>query len=323
LKAEINMKAHWNKINYCKMMVNCDFTTFTIQHYAMTNKILHTLSLSLSLSLSISCPSFAQQKFARLIVRGDDMGFTHAGNEALIKCYKEGIERSIEVIVPSPWFPEAVKLLANEPGTDVGVHLTLTSEWENVKWRPLTDCASLTDTNGYFYPMIWPNKNYPNQALSEHQWKMEEIEKELRAQIEMAKGKIPHISHVSAHMGCSEMDPEVSALVKKLAREYNIDIDLEALGVKHVGYDGPSATRDQKLQRFITMLESLKPGETYLFVDHPALDGPEMRAIYHIGYENVAEDRQGVTDIFTSAEVKEAIKRKQIQLISYADLKRK
>lgn len=287
----------------------------------MTNKLLHILSLFLFLSLSY--PAFAQQKYPRLIVRGDDMGFTHAGNEALIKCYKEGIERSIEVIVPSPWFPEAVKMLANEPGIDVGVHLTLTSEWENVKWRPLTDCASLTDTNGYFYPMIWPNKNYPNQALSEHQWKMEEIEKELRAQIEMAKNKIAHISHVSAHMGCSEMDSEVSALVKKLAREYNINIDPEALGVKHAGYDGPSVTRDQKLQRFITMLESLKPGETYLFVDHPALDGPEMRAIYHIGYENVAEDRQGVTDIFTSAEVKEVIKRKQIQLISYADLKRK
>jgi chitin disaccharide deacetylase len=289
----------------------------------MTNKLLLILSLFLVGYLSLSCPAFAQQKYPRLIVRGDDMGFTHAGNEALIKCYKEGIERSIEVIVPSPWFPEAVKMLANEPGVDLGVHLTLTSEWENLKWRPLTHCSSLTDTNGYFYPMIWPNRNYPNQALSEHQWKIEEIEKELRAQIEMAKSKIARISHVSAHMGCSEMDPEVSALVEKLAREYNININPETLGVKHAGYDGPSATRDQKLQRFVRMLESLKPGETYLFVDHPALDGPEMRAIYHIGYENVADDRQGVTDIFTSVEVKEVVKRKQIQLISYADLRRK
>ena len=50
--------------------------------------------------------SFAQAP--RLIVRGDDMGYAHAGNEALVKCYQEGIESSIEVIVPSPWFPEAV-----------------------------------------------------------------------------------------------------------------------------------------------------------------------------------------------------------------------
>ena len=60
----------------------------------------------------------AQQKATRLIIRGDDMGYTHSGNEALIKCYKEGIETSIEVIVASPWFPEAVKLLQQNPGVD-------------------------------------------------------------------------------------------------------------------------------------------------------------------------------------------------------------
>lgn len=283
----------------------------------MTNRILLLL-----FSLTIFGTAFSQKKYPRLIVRGDDMGFSHAGNEALIKCYKEGIERSIEVIVPSPWFPEAVKMLAGEPGIDVGVHLTLTSEWENVKWRPLTVCPSLTDSNGYFYPMIWPNKNYPKQALTEHEWKTEEIEKELRAQIEMAKKRITNITHVSAHMGCSEMNPEVAELVRKLAREYNIDIDLQKYGVRHVGYDGPSATTAEKMKRFINMLESLKPAETYMFVDHPALDGPEMRAIFHKGYENVATDRQGVTDVFTNAEVMDVIKRKQIELISYGDLQK-
>ena len=59
-----------------------------------------------------------------------------------------------------------------------------------------------------------------------------------------------------------------------------------------------------------------------MFVDHPALDGPEMRSIFHIGYENVAADRQGVTDTFISLAVKEAIQRNKIQLISYADLKK-
>ena len=138
------------------------------QPSAMRNKFILFI-----LSLSIVSSAFPQQKYPRLIVRGDDMGFSHAGNEALIKCYKEGIERSIEVIVPSPWFPEAVRMLANEPGVDVGVHLALTSEWENVKWRPLTCSPSITDSSGYFYPMIWPNKNYPQQALTEHQWKSE------------------------------------------------------------------------------------------------------------------------------------------------------
>jgi predicted glycoside hydrolase/deacetylase ChbG (UPF0249 family) len=262
----------------------------------------------------------AQINQARLIVRGDDMGFSHAGNQALIKAYKEGIEQSIELLVPSPWFPEAVKLLAQNPNVDVGIHLTLTSEWETVKWRPITNCPSLTDSNGYFYPMIWPNKNYPNKALKEHAWKPEEIEKELRAQIALAIKNIPRISHVSAHMGCSNMDTTVTTLVKKLVKEYNIDIDLRELGVKSIGYKGPSATSEEKIKSFLNMLDSLKPGDTYLFVDHPALDGAEMQAIYHIGYENVAADRQGVVDTWTSPLVIEAIKRKNIKLISYPDL---
>src|ERR1700712_1536054 len=91
----------------------------------------------------------SQQKAIRLIVRGDDMGFSHAGNEALIKCYKQGIERSVEIIVASPWFPEAVKLLRQNPTLDVGIHLALTSEWETVKWRPISDCPSLKDSSGY------------------------------------------------------------------------------------------------------------------------------------------------------------------------------
>jgi len=258
---------------------------------------------------------------ARLIVRGDDMGFSHAGNEALIKSYKEGIETSIEVIVPSPWFPEAVKLLRDNPGIDVGVHIALTSEWENIKYRPVSDCPSLTDADGYFYPMIWPNKNYPGQSLTENKWTLSDVEKELRAQIELALKKIPRVSHISAHMGCYDMGPEVKALAKRLAIAYKIDIDPAEHGVKGVGFKGPHQTFDEKISSFLAMLETLKPGETYLFVEHPGLNTPELQAIFHIGYENVATDRQGVTDLFTDQRIKEAIRRKGIQLVSYADLK--
>src|SRR5688572_26027715 len=105
----------------------------------------------------------AASKAIRLIVRGDDMGFSHSGNEALITCYREGIETSIEVIAPSPWFPEAARMLMvpENAGVDVGVHLALTSEWDNMKWRPLTSCPSLVDSDGYFLPMVRPNQNYP------------------------------------------------------------------------------------------------------------------------------------------------------------------
>jgi len=257
----------------------------------------------------------------RLIVRADDMGYSHSGNEAILKCFKEGIATSVEVIAPSPWFPEAVQMLTENPTVDVGVHLVLSSEWDNVKWRPISDCSSLRDTDGYFHPMIFPNKNYPGHSLSENKWRLEDIEKEFRAQIELALKSIRRISHLSHHMGCNSLSAEVRDLVRKLAREYRIDIDPGELGVANVGYKGPSKTSEDKLRSFLSTLEGLEPGKTYLFVDHPGLDTPELRAIHHIGYENVATDRQGVTDTWTHPRVRELIKAKGIQLIGYRDLK--
>jgi len=262
----------------------------------------------------------AQQKPIRLIVRGDDMGYTHSGNEAIIKSYKDGIETSIEVIVPSPWFPEAVKLLQQNPGVDVGIHLAITSEWDNIKWRPLSDCASLKDSNGYFYPMVFPNKNYPGQSIKENNWKVEDIEKEFRAQIEMGLKHIPSISHISSHMGCTNITDEVKALTKKLAGEYKIDIDPEDYDVVRVGYEGANKTSEEKLQSILNMLKKLEPGKTYIFIEHPGIDDEELRAVHHIGYEHVAADRQGVTDAFTSEKIKAFIKQKGIKLIGYKDL---
>ncbi|MFK7925603.1 MAG: polysaccharide deacetylase family protein [Bacteroidia bacterium] len=256
----------------------------------------------------------------RLIVRGDDMGYTHSGNEALIQCSLQGIQTSIEVIVPSPWFPEAVQMLAKHPDIDVGVHIALTSEWDNIKWRPMTASASLTDEDGYFYPMIYPNPNYPALSLSENAWKLKELEAEMRAQIEMAQKKIKNLTHISGHMGCTSFDPKVNALAKRLAKEYKLDIDLAEHNVKYIGYDGPHQTSDEKIDSFIKQLHAMEAGQTYLFVEHPGYNNAELQAIHHIGYENVAADRQGVTDLFTSELVKQVIQDLGIELISYADL---
>ena len=211
-------------------------------------------------------------------------------------------------------------MLEENPGIDVGIHLTITSEWSNIKWRPISDCPSLRDADGYFFPMIWPNKNYPGQAVKEQKWKLEDVEKEFRAQIEMAIKKIPRISHISGHMGCTDISDSVKQITRKLAKEYKIDIDLQELNVKYIGYDGPHKTLQEKAQSFINMLNKLQPGNTYLFVDHPGLNSQELRAIHHIGYEDVATDRQGVTDTWTNEKIKKLIKQKGIQLISYKDL---
>ncbi len=273
----------------------------------------------------VTLPLFSQQSNPRLIVRADDLGAFHSVNVACIDTYKDGIVKSVELMVVTPWFPEAVKMLKENPGLDVGLHLTITSEWENMKWRPLTPCPSLTDENGYFYPMMSPNPAYPGQSVVENKWDISEIEKEFRAQIELGLKNVPQISHLSGHMFSTGFDPEVVKLVKRLADEYNLPAmdrtgAVEQYNFEYVGYDGPSKTPADKEASFIKRLNSLEKGKTYMFLDHPALDNPEIETIGHIGYEDVAMDRQGVTDIFTSEKVKQIIKDRGIELINYNEL---
>lgn len=257
----------------------------------------------------------------RLIVRGDDMGYAHAGNDALITSHTHGIETTIELLVPSPWFPEAARLLAGHAAVDVGVHLTLTSEWDTVKWRPLTAAPSLRDVDGYFFPMLVPNPNYPGRSVTESGWRMDDVEREFRAQIEVARAHVPRVSHVSGHMGCVDALPGVKAMTRHLAKEYGVDIWPEDHGVVSVGYRGTHVTPADKIDSFLRTLDTLEDGKTYLFVDHPGLDTPELRGIHHIGYEQVAADRQGVTDMFTSSRVAERIRQRGIELIGYRDLR--
>ncbi|HMQ64193.1 MAG TPA: polysaccharide deacetylase family protein [Flavilitoribacter sp.] len=271
--------------------------------------------------LTVQCQSGQAQK-VRLIIRIDDMGCSHPTNTGIREAYKEGIGKSVEVMVPTPWFPEAVSMLKEMPGLDAGVHLVLTSEWTNVKWRPLTQAPSLVNDWGYFYPMIWPNDRFPaGSALQEHPWDIKEVEKELRAQIELAKREIPQLSHLSSHMGCLNMNDETKALFQKLGKEYGLDVFLEDYQVQGMpGLGDNTLPAEKRVEKFIENLRGLTPGN-WLFVEHPAHDLPEQQAIGHPGYEHVATDRAGVLAMLTDPRVKAAISELGIEVISYADLK--
>lgn len=280
----------------------------------------HFFALIVLISLSHSI-AFAQNEEIYLIVRADDIGMARAVNQACIDVYTNGIVKTVEIMVPTPWFEEAVVLLNKHPEYDVGVHLTLTSEWQNLKWRPLTHCPSLTDENGYFHPFIWKNKVPGATFLLENKWKLEEIEEELVAQIELAKAKLPHISHFTGHMGCSSANLKIKKLVDKLARLYDIEIKLDDYDLKRMkGFGGSSLSAEEKIENFISNLDALTPG-VWLFVDHPGYDTEEMKGVGHVGYENVGFDRDGVTQAFTSQRVKNAIDAKGIKLVSYKKVK--
>jgi chitin disaccharide deacetylase len=171
--------------------------------------------------------------------------------------------------------------------------------------------------------MVFPNKNYPGKSITENKWKIEDVEKEFRAQIELGLKLLPSISHLSYHMGCTSLSREVKALAQKLAEEYQIPVTPDDEKFIGAGYDGEHKTPEQKRKSFAAMLVKLEPGKTYIFVDHPGINDSELQAISHIGYEDVVADRQGVTDLFTDADIKRLIKQKGIQLITYRDLVKK
>jgi predicted glycoside hydrolase/deacetylase ChbG (UPF0249 family) len=119
-------------------------------------------------------------------------------------------------------------------------------------------------------------------------------------------------------MGTPTSTPELAAVVEKLAKEYRLPI--RTPGAKRFSWDvETAATVKEREKALVEAIEKLEPG-VWILVEHPGLDNEEMRAIGHDGYWNVASHRDAVTKAFTSKKVKAAIKKKNVQLVSYGDI---
>jgi len=275
----------------------------------------------LALASAVLLTAASPQGTIRLIVKGDDMGAAHGINVATIEAFTEGVLTTTNVIVPGPWMPEAARLLAEHPDLDVGVHLALTSEWDNVKWRPLTPVPSLVDENGYFFPTVTARPGATaGRSIAEANPRLDEVERELRAQLEQARRLIPRITYTWEHMGFGRLSPEVREIVRRLSKEYGLivpsDLDMKMVGRVYDGRD----TGAEKARKLAARLETLEPG-LWLHIDHASTDTPEMQAIGHEGYEWVAADRSANLEAWTSPLVREVIERRRIQLTSYRDLR--
>lgn len=264
--------------------------------------------------------SILSQQPTRLIVRADDMGITHATNLACVDVFTKGIARSVEVMVPAPWFIEAVNFLKEHPEYDAGIHLVLNCEWSNLKWRPLTHAKTLTDSNGYFFPTPWKGSiDFP--SLNDNKPDFAEAEKELRAQIEMAKKHLPHLSHLSTHMGFDDSHPELKKIIQKLSEEYHLPFTKQPEVLNFPATKAMSSDKtSEREEAFVAQLSKLEKGKTYLYVTHPTYNTPEMQTIYtNAGYSNVGQDRQADLDLLKSKKVQEALKRNGVELISVSD----
>lgn len=256
------------------------------------------------------------QQDVKLVIRVDDIGFCHAINMAIKKILEEGVVTSISVMVNSPWLDEAVEILKQHPEVSIGVHTTLNSEWREYRLGPVlpvTEVPSLVDEYGKFFGS--------RAALMANKPKVEEVGKEIRAQIEIAKKKGLNISYIDHHMSAAVNTAEFQDEFEKIAKEYNLAIS------RYFEEKDPgtvySAAPDKKLEKGLKILDSMTTPGLYLLVIHPGMDVPEMAAMTDLnkgGLKFMSKHRQAEADMLCSPEFKEAIKKNNIKLIGYKEL---
>ena len=150
-----------------------------------------------------------------VILHVDDLAMCHGANRAYLDLARAGLATSGSVMVPCPWFREIADAAAGEARLDLGVHLTLTSEWRHYRWRPLSTtsrASGLIDDDGYFRRDV--------ASLRAH-LVPEAAEAELRAQIELALAAGIAPTHIDAHMAAA-MLPELLDLHVRLGLEYGV-----------------------------------------------------------------------------------------------------
>jgi predicted glycoside hydrolase/deacetylase ChbG (UPF0249 family) len=150
-----------------------------------------------------------------VILHVDDLAMCHGANRAFLELARAGFVTSGSVMVPCPWFRDIAEEAADDRALDLGVHLTLTSEWRHYRWRPLSTtsrASGLIDADGYFWRDV--------ASLRAH-LVPEAAEAELRAQIELALAAGIAPTHIDAHMAAA-MVPELLDLHVRLGLEYGI-----------------------------------------------------------------------------------------------------
>jgi predicted glycoside hydrolase/deacetylase ChbG (UPF0249 family) len=155
---------------------------------------------------------------ARLVIaHQDDVGMCHSANAAFAELAGRGFITCGSVMVPCPWFREAVAIAKANPDTDIGVHLTLTSEWEHYRWRPISTASrasGLIDEDGYMWRRV--------PMLRDHVV-AEAAEAEMRAQIDLALAAGLIVTHLDTHMGAA-LTPELIDIYIRLGRDYHLPI---------------------------------------------------------------------------------------------------
>ncbi|MBT1705036.1 polysaccharide deacetylase family protein [Chryseosolibacter indicus] len=260
-----------------------------------------------------------------LIIHADDLGVSHSENAASFKALEKGMVNSASIMVPCPWLLEVAAYAKAHPNADLGLHLTLTSEWKNYKWGPVNrQVESLVTKEGYFTD---GSVNLGSEA------KIEDVERELRSQIEQAIRVGIQPTHFDSHMGMLFQSPELIQLYINLGREYKVPVllnnrmSLPPLTDKDVLVDqvyiaSPSDYKKSMTSFYTGVLKSIQPGLNEIII-HTAYDEAEMQAVT-IGHPDYGSAwRQADYNFFTSEACKKIIVEQKIQLITWKEIRDK
>ncbi len=236
-----------------------------------------------------------------LMVHADDIGMSHSVNVATIEAFRKGAISSGSIMVPCPWFLEIAAHARANPELDLGLHLTLTSEWKFFRWRPVAPpdkVPGLIDEEGY----MWRSERQTAAKATP-----QEVEIELRAQIDRAIAHGIKPTHLDTHMGTLYTRKDFFEVYTRLGKEYRIPVMVMRATPESIAYgksigspitedvlrkveaDGfplldylvtgvPGRTFEERKKAYHDLLRSLKPGVTMLIV-HLGMDDPELKAI--------------------------------------------
>jgi predicted glycoside hydrolase/deacetylase ChbG (UPF0249 family) len=264
-----------------------------------------------------------------LILNADDFGMCHDQNEGVITGLKDGVFTSSTILVTCPWFEEAAAFARSNPGADLGVHLTLTAEWDSYKWGPVSArhaVPSLVDERGYLWQTV--------EQVYEHA-RVDEAETELRAQIEKAVAAGIDVTHLDSHMGTLQLRVDYHEIYARLANEYRVPIrlasrrrmgsegmgaildKLDAFGVvtpDHLVFYGPSSVAETD-SYWTNLLCTLKPGVTEILC-HPAIARDELKSC-----ARDASQREADLRYFTSDKTRKLIADAGVELVGFRKLR--
>ena len=265
-----------------------------------------------------------------LIIHADDLGMSHSVNAATIKAFESGLVNSGSIMVPCPWFSEIATYARANPQADLGLHLTLTSEWTTFRWGPLTSrdrVGSLLDKDGYFYLT-------ETEAASHADPK--EVELEITTQIERARASGVQPTHLDSHMGTLYQNKALFEVFLRVARKYKLPVRVartwfdradflpETLKADDVYIDrvldiNTAVAANDWAKFYSDAIKNLEPGVTEVVI-HLAYDDAEMRGATFNHPDWGAAWRQRDFEFFTSDAFRKLLQENQIKLITWREL---